>query len=503
MDRRAEHDSLRAHLQAKTTEAERARIGIITFNHWSFAVGTVIEMTLEARALGCEVFIGFWADKTPLPDVGWRSSRALAHLVGSRTRDEQAQHAMEAIGVPGQVFVSPPIRSWSAEHMPAMPAVLTRSAIRALTYRGSTMGRSVLQVHPDDNTPIREDYRWPRRWVSAACRSYAWAFDQASELIRERGLTTVVVYNGRFTHDQAVVAAAEQAGIRVLYYDTGGYETDFDLTDATTHDWADLQHRMMDMYEHWDPVERDAIGSGWFTSRKSHSDEHNARFVGIQQPGLVTELPPAQTLVVFFSSSGDEIAELDLDWSQYLQSQEAALSALAKQCRDRPGVRLVVRTHPHMRLKPAGDLQDWMAAVAAAAPDLHLDPFSSVDSYALMDRADVVFTYGSTAGVEAAFFGRPVVVMGPSAYDELGCARRITTEDQIGAAIDTPPQVQPTAAIPYGLMMQRRGFSYAHVQRQDDDVLMLHGQPIAEASQNAQKASDAWRKVRTWWLTRR
>ena len=126
-----------------------------------------------------------------------------------------------------------------------------------------------------------------------------------------------------------------------------------------------------------------------------------------------------------------------------------------------------------------------------------------MDSYALMDRADVVFTYGSTAGVEAAFFGRPVVVMGPSAYDELGCARRITTEDQIGAAIDTPPQVQPTAAIPYGLMMQRRGFSYAHVQRQDDDVLMLYGQPIAEASQNAQKASDAWRKVRTWWLTRR
>ena len=37
--------------------------------------------------------------------------------------------------------------------------------------------------------------------------------------------------------------------MRVLYYDTGGYDTDFDLTDATTHDWAHLQGRMLRMYD--------------------------------------------------------------------------------------------------------------------------------------------------------------------------------------------------------------------------------------------------------------
>jgi hypothetical protein len=119
-----------------------------------------------------------------------------------------------------------------------------------------------------------------------------------------------------------------------------------------------------------------------------------------------------------------------------------------------------------------------------------------------MDEADVVFTYGSTAGVEAGFFGRPVVVMGPSAYDLLGCARRITAAEEIGASIDEPPTPNPTAAIPYGLMMQRRGFSYAHARDIGGDALELAGVTVAEASENTLKASDAWRQARTWWLTR-
>jgi hypothetical protein len=499
---RAEFASLTDYLADTLEPAERERIGLISFNHWSFAVGAVIETSLAARALGSEVTIGFWADETPLPDVGWRASRAVAHGLRSLTRDEQAERALLAAGFSGGTFASPPIRRWSDRELPAVPNPATRNRIRELTYKGSDMGRSVLQVHPDDDTPIREDYVWPHRWVKAAMRSYAWAFDQAQALIRERRLGTVVVYNGRFTHDQAVAAAAAQEGIRVLYYDTGGYETDFDLTEATTHDWAHLQGRMRRMYDSWDPTERDVIGSSWFLDRQSHRDENNRLFVGSQTRGHVDELPEAQTLVVFFSSSGDEIAELDIDWAEYLHSQEAALSSLAETCRGRPGTRLVVRTHPHMRLKPADDLADWMTAVAAAAPDVHFDPYSTVDSYALMERANVVFTYGSTAGVESGFFGRPVVVMGPSAYDQLGCARRITSVDEIADCLEHPPVPNSAAAIPYGLMMQRRGFSYAHVTKMGVDDLQLGDVAIHEATENTRKASDALRRARTWWLTK-
>ena len=163
------------------------------------------------------------------------------------------------------------------------------------------------------------------------------------------------MYNGRFTHDRAVAAAAQAEGVRVLYYDTGGYDTDFDLTEATTHDWAHLQGRMLRMY--------DDVGSGRArrhrllmvhrTGSRTRTTTTGCSSVH-QTRGHIEGLPEAEHVVAFFSSSGDEIAELDLDWADYLHSQEAALAAT---CRSRagngPGTALVVRTHPHMRLKPA------------------------------------------------------------------------------------------------------------------------------------------------------
>ena len=491
--REAEQESLADYLRETLTHEQCQYIGLISFNQWSFALGAVVETALAAREIGSEVTVGLWSGKTPLYDTGWTAHRGIARFFGSASRDENAYRVLRRAGIAKRSFVKPPLRHWNpVEPLPRDPDT-HRAAIRQLTYRASGMGRSILQVHPDDQTPIRDDYEWPAAYLQQAMHSYAWAYDQARELISDRGLTTVVVYNGRFTHDRAVAAAAEAEGAQTLYYDTGGYETDFDLTVATTHDWPHLQGRMTAMYDRWSIEgvdDRDAIGSKWFTNRQRHADANNAIFVEHQEQGHLSELPQADQLVAFFSSSGDEIAELELDWSDYLGSQENALRLLADACRARAGTALVVRTHPHMGLKPTDDLERWNAAVGEAAPDAHYDPFSKVDSYELMRRADIVFTYGSTSGVEAGFMGRPVVVMGPSAYDELGCAHRISSSQEIVSALDQPPETKSTAALPYGLMMQRRGFNFSYLTKSADGLPAFEDVELAEANELTRKVSD-------------
>ena len=500
---RAEHSSVSEYLKASLTSHQLESIGLLSFNQWSFAMGAMIDTALAAQQVGSKVVLGFWANDTPLPDTGWTSSRTYSRLLGSRTKDQRAEEGLRAMGLPHESFTKPPINHWRPEGMPGLPDPLTRAAVRELTYKSQPMGRAILQVHPDFKTPIREDHVWPKRWVQRSMRSYAWAFDQATALIKKHELTAVVVYNGRFTHDKAVSDAATATSIRVLYYDTGGYDTDFDLTTMTTHDWSHLQRRMNAMYSGWDPVERDAIGSAWFTNRQTHQDQSLQPFVDAQVIGHLEDLPEAEKLVVYFSSSGDEIAELEIDWSDYLESQEAALADLAAACRARPGTRLVVRTHPHMRLKPTDDLVQWTKAVDAAGPDLHIGPHSSVDSYTLMRAADVVFTYGSTAGLEAGFIGRPSVVMGPSAYDELGCAQRIRTASEIPAALENPPIPNSHATLPFGLMMQRRGFNYEYLQKRTSGEPTVGGIALDDPSVNAKKLSHLRLRLLTWWLTRR
>ncbi len=500
--RRAEHDSLEGYLRSHLSLQQLSHVALVSFSEWEVPTGAIAETAVALHLMGGQVSVALWSDDTPLKDVGWTTLRSISRLLGSPSTQARVREALLQFGLPKQAFPRPPIRRWTPVEELVLPPTLNRTSIRSMRYRGGDLGRAILQVPPDSDTPMSDDYLWPRGWIEATACSYAYVYDQVSALISQRGATAVAVYNGRFLHDSAAAAAAEAAGVPILAYDMGGNDTDFDLTVDATHDWSSLQRRMLRLYETWPRSERDELGSSWFVERTRHSDPRNTPFVETQVPGTGIQRPNANCLVVYFSSSGDEISELDLEWSEYFHDQATALNELAKQCDMRPGYQLVVRSHPHKRMKPKRDVADWLEAVDAAAPDIHIDPFSPVDSYELMRQADVVVTYGSTTGVEAAYAGKPSIVMGPSAYDELGCASRVRTAEELGRTLDDPKPGWWPGAVAYGLMMRRRGFVYQHIQVDDSGVRSLAGVEITEASPLVLKVSHLLGRVQRWRLTR-
>ena len=297
----------------------------------------------------------------------------------------------------------------------------------------------------------------------------------------------MVVSNGRFLHDRAAAEAALARGITVLYYDQGGADTAFDLTREKTHDWAALQARMKRLFAKWPDSSARDIGDSWFEGRRTHTDSANAAFTDAQVQGRGIDVPTGKKVVVFFSSSGDEFAEFELDWADYLGGQPQALGILAESCAQLEDVYLVVRSHPHKRRKAPQDVSEWHAAVAAANPDVHLDEWSDVDSYSLMLQADLVVTYGSTTGVEAAALGRPVMVMGPSAYDEIGCAVRPRDRQEVQDIVQVPPRPAPDAALAFGLMMKRRGFRLERLHQSDSGAVSLEGVVLQEPREISKK----------------
>lgn len=500
---RAEHESLEHYLRTVLSPDQLRRVFLPSFSQWRISTSVVAEVSAALHAMRMQPTIGLWADQTPLRDVGWSTSRFVARLLLSDSRDQRVRRALEKFGLPKGAFVNPPIRPWVPQgELPRIES-LHRSAIRELTYRGAPVGRAILQVHPDRDTPITDEHLWPRKWVVECVRSFAYAFDQTLSVIEDRQSSALVVFNGRFLHDAAAAAAGRHRGIPVLSCDYGGNDTDFDLTIDDTHDWSALQSRMRDLYASWPDPERDEVGARWFEDRRAHIDPRNALFVESQQPGRGIDRPIGSRLVVYFSSSGDEISELDLDWSEYFHGQPGALAALADVCRSRSNVTLLVRTHPHKRMKPQRDVEEWHAVVEAAQPDIHLDEYSDVDSYTLMDQADVVVTYGSTTGVEAAYAGRPVIVMGPSAYGELGCATRVRNARELAACLDDVPKGNLSGALAYGLMMQRRGFRYKLLEHGANEESSLAGVDLRDARPLALKLSDFTNRLRVQGLRNR
>ena len=498
---RAEHLSLEGYLLGKLSDGQRKNVLFSSFSQWGFALAALADTALTFQQIGSTVSCAFWAGETPLHDAGWTTNHKLGRLFRSPTPDDRVKAGMIELGIPEVSMAPPPIKNWRPLEPVEISRPMNRSEIRSLTYRGSAMGRAILQVHPDSNTPISDVHYWPKRWLKLATKSYAFVYDQTRELIERRGITALVVYNGRFLHDGAAIAAATNMGIPVASYDSGGNQTDFDLTTDPTHDWAALQRRMLDLYAAWEPAERESLGSEWFEGRINHTDPQNALFVESQKPGTrISDLPSNRT-VVFFSSSGDEIVELGLDWDAFFGGQSEALMLLADQCRQLPGYSLIVRTHPHNRFKPAHDVAEWTADVEEAKPEIHIDQHSPVDSYELMRQADIIVTYGSTTGVEAGFAKKPVIVMGPSAYDLLGCATPVSSVTELRHALELAEPGDWEGAVSYGLMMMRRGFLFSFVERDLEFGYRLGNQPFANSAPILQHVSHLLDRVHRWYLT--
>ncbi|MCF8526185.1 MAG: hypothetical protein K9G24_01745 [Candidatus Nanopelagicales bacterium] len=503
MSQQAEHKSMRDYLESRLSASQLSTVIFPSFTQWPFALAALADTALSLRSMGSDVQVGFWANRTPLHDMAWTTDDRFARLLLGSTPDELTRRGLLAEGLDSRAFVAPPIRHWRPTTRIDIGQTLNRSHIRELTYRGTPMGRAILQVHPDRNTPITDDHLWPRKWVNAAARSYAFVYDQVTELIRQSEATAVVVFNGRFLHDRAAAEAARTQGLPVLSFDIGGSDTGFDLTVESTHDWPEYQRRMLRLYDRWDPDSRETLGASWFEERANHSDPLNSHFIDAQEKGTGLGRVEGQRLVVYFSSSGDEVAELEYDWSEYFGGQANALKLLAEACRRRPDYSLVVRSHPHKRRKPTRDVEDWLEAVSDAKPDVHLDPHSTVDSYQLMREADVVVTYGSTTGVEAAFAGKPVIVMGPSVYDLLGCAVDVHTVEELQDALDRASAGEWDGVLAYGLMMRRRGFVHEHVNSSGRDEFEVGGVRIDQVAPRVRHASHLAGRFEAWRLNRR
>lgn len=494
---RAEHDSLNGYLRGVLTPGQLASPLLTNFNHWDTAQGALADIALTLHKNGSDVSIALWGDKTPMLDVGWESSRKLGSLLFSPTKEQQLERALKRTGLTQSNFANPPIRRWKPDQEIALPTRYNRTGIRTMQYRGAELGRAILQVNPDNNTPLTDEHIWPQKWVEVAAQSFAFVYDQVLSIIEKRRITCLIAYNGRFLHDWAATAAAKASGIPVLNYDLGGHHTNYDLTIDDTHDWEALQHRMLNLYDSWEVSERDQLGSSWFLERTAHQDPLNSKFVEAQSIGTSIQLPKDKKIVVFFSSSGDEISELGLDWRDFFGSQENALKSVAHICGENPNTYLIVRSHPHLRHKPERDVLEWIESVNEAAPDLHLDPHSTVDSYTLMRQADLVITYGSTTGIEAAFAGKPVIVMGPSAYNSLGAAVQVFNEIDLKSAIDQPRVGSLAAAISFGLLMKRRGFNFENIEKISETDIKIGNVNVSPTAPAVAKLSHFYKNRKT------
>jgi hypothetical protein len=182
-----------------------------------------------------------------------------------------------------------------------------------------------------------------------------------------------------------------------------------------------------------------------------------------------------QHVVSIFTSSDDEFAAIGPEWKiPFFDSQHSAIRFIIEKCHlISPSTLFLVRMHPNMaKMHPA----DLLPYYQLEGKNIHLIPCdSSVDSYSVVDDANVILTFGSTIGLEATYWGKTVVQLGHSLFEHLDvCYLPENKEEVVNWLLNPPPPKPKGNGYPYVYSICHGGYPYRFTYWGQQTVTFRH-----------------------------
>ena len=307
--------------------------------------------------------------------------------------------------------------------------------------------------------------RWLMRRLAASAER---VFGAVAARLASAGADRVYLFNGRLALERAALRACEQAGVDYYVHERACDTRHYGLSrNAMPHD---IDRVDGDIRECWraaaDDPAREATAAQWFIDRANRVERSWHSFTKSQTPrALPAGWDPSRHNVVVFTSSEDEFAAIGDQWQNptYANQREGVERLVADLPARDPNVHVTIRMHPNQ-----GRLKNRHTDALRAMVGEHvtvIPPEGTVDSYELLRAATVVVTFGSTIGIEAVFWGKPSILLGPSFYHRLGAVLRVHAHEEAVRAILAPPAAgDRSMALAYGLWSQTHGHRFRHFE---------------------------------------
>ncbi|CAN6134402.1 hypothetical protein MCEKH37_01191 [Methylophilaceae bacterium] len=292
--------------------------------------------------------------------------------------------------------------------------------------------------------------------------------------IGKKNIDSMLIFNGRFSSLRPLLRLAQQHGTPISVHERGGTEARYSLTKNTyPHDLKVIKDEVELIYHNsiMPEIEKYKIASAWFEERKAGA--HNDSFARYQQNGLLPEKFNIEVInLIIFNSSEDEFLAIEEWKNPHYSDQNEAIIKLLDDIKDEERIHVYLRVHPN--LKDLNNTQTrGIELIKRKYKNFHvISAESPVSSYALIDLADIILTYGSTVGIEASYAGKTSILMGRAIYEDLNvCIKPETHKElililrQISAGVKYPmPSDCQVGLIKYGLFQKLWGVEYKYLK---------------------------------------
>jgi len=167
------------------------------------------------------------------------------------------------------------------------------------------------------------------------------------------------------------------------------------------------------------------IASEYFKKRRSGTRVNAMSFTEKQDKNSLPKgVDYEKSITVLYTSSDDEFVAIGKEWlNPYFSDQNEGIFYVSKLFGEKFSEQtLIIRVHPNF----AGVDFDYAKKINLLKnkyKNVHIvEPESKVDSYALMDIAEKIITFGSSITAEATYWEKPVIMLGRSFFSGMQIA---------------------------------------------------------------------------------
>jgi hypothetical protein len=365
----------------------------------------------------------------------------------------------------------------------------TFNELRAYKYKGVPLGALVMSQLVDDLSDCFADLSDMGTRINNLLNNGRALYLEARRQINDNKINKVYVWNGRRISDGPVCYAAKDEGVDFEVYISGTkFGTYMKLPALTVQDLDEHKANITKLVERSkNGAEIDylrAEGEAFYSIQR-YGGEYFPGFVHFAKKFSNDEILKKQHKknMVIFTSSFWEFFSLDKFSCGVYSDHYSGINQIIHDERIKSEYVIVVRWHPNLKNCGSSEfaiIQEVVDKSHSCDDLIHYLPDSNVDSYALMDAADVVVTFGSTIGIEACFYGKPSILLGRIWYEDLNvCYKPKTHEDLVGFLSKDLLPLSREDALVYGCYMRNMGnHSFEHLSISSDYLFTYHGKQL-------------------------
>lgn len=306
----------------------------------------------------------------------------------------------------------------------SVDAISSLEQISRISYEGANIGFGVASSIVDkakQESPAIE--RCIELGVENYLKSAMLAYSMTKDAIQKYKPKSILTFNGRFAVSRAIVLAAEDCGVGVLYHERVDLNDRYRVDSRSPHDYGWWESEIKKTWNSSADLDEAKIIAERYYSDRIDSGKFNENFNHRKfiKNGELPRFFPNKFRHVFFSKSDYETAYIAGLKNEPFKTQRECIKWLINfydNCKD---IQFILRVHPNLVNSAQEDIDWWHKLSGKNLTLIKAD--ESIDSYELVKNSNLTISYGNaTINLEATYLGKPSIAIGKSIFREVDAA---------------------------------------------------------------------------------